>query len=344
MAKPKGYKATLSMRGNKKSGRPSQPDGLDRSDPEGMNVLAEAHFNDLRMRNQTERTVSSRRYGLILFLKWAQERDLRKPHEITRALLTSYQRHIWNHRKKNGQPLAVGTQLGRLAAVRGFFKWLYREEIISGDPSALMELPKEEHRLPEDTLSEAEVGRILSVPDITDPLGIRDRTLLELLYSTAIRRTEAANLKVRDISRDRQTVHIKQGKGGKDRFVPIGKRALDWLERYLDEVRPLLQVDFEDQALFLTGYGYGISSGSLGNIVAKTVKEALNRSGSCHLLRHACATHMMEHGADSRVIQQLLGHAKLETTQIYTEISIRFLREVHAKTHPLADSPAAGER
>lgn len=338
MAKPKGYKATLSMRGNKKSGRPSQPDNLDRTDPDGLNVLADSHLESLRMRNHTERTVSSRRYALILFLKWAQERDLRKPEQITCSILTSYQRHVWNHRKKNGQPLAIGTQLSRLCAMRSLFKWLYRQEIIAGDPSALLELPKEEHRLPEETLSEPEVANILAVPDINDPLGIRDRALLELLYSTAIRRTEAANLEIRDISRDRQTVHVRKGKGGKDRYVPIGKRALEWLERYLDEVRPLLQVDFEDQALFLSGYGHGISSGSLGNIVRKAVSEALNRPGSCHLLRHACATHMLEHGADSRVIQQLLGHAKLETTQIYTEVSIRLLREVHGKTHPLAQS------
>ena len=338
MAKPKGYQAALSMRGNKKGGKLCKLEPLDLSDPNGMNVLSEKYLENLAMINRSDKTISSRRYQLYHFLIWSKERDLGKPEQFTRSILTSYQRHLWNRRTDTGQPLAVGTQMGFLAAVRGFFKWMFREEIIAGDPSALMEMPKEERRLPEETLTEEEVKRIFAVPDVSDPLGIRDRALLELMYSTAIRRTEAANLEVRDVSRERQTLHVRKGKGKKDRYVPIGKRALEWVERYLNEVRPLLQEGFEDQTLFLSGYGHGISSGSLGNLVRKTVHKALNRPGSCHLLRHACATHMLEHGADSRVIQQLLGHAKLETTQIYTEVSIKLLREVHAKTHPLAES------
>ena len=199
-------------------------------------------------------------------------------------------------------------------------------------------MPKEEHRLPADTLSESEVSTILAVPDVKDPLGVRDRAMLELLYSSAIRRSELARLQLRDLHRERRTLHVS-GKGGKDRIVPVGERALLWLDNYLAKVRPLLCVHGDEQALFLTGYGRGFSANSLGNLIKQNVEQAHpGRSGNCHLLRHACATHMLEHGADVRIIQQLLGHAKLETTQIYTAVSIKLLQDVHARTHPASQA------
>ncbi len=178
------------------------------------------------------------------------------------------------------------------------------------------------------------MSAILSVPNVTDPLGIRDRAMLELLYSTGIRRSELARLQLRSLHGERKTLHV-QGKGGRDRIVPVGDRALAWLDKYLAQVRPLLAVHAGEQALFLTGYGRGFSANSLGNLIKQAIRKAHpDRAGNCHLLRHACATHMLEHGADVRIIQQLLGHAKLETTQIYTEVSIKLLQDVHARTHP----------
>lgn len=322
------------MRDGKTNGRPSQPDTLDRSDPEGMAMLSESFLIYLAVKNHKERTLETRRYALKLFMTWAQDRDLKRPSTITRSILESYQRHLWSHRKKDGKPLATGTQIGRLSAVRQFFKWLYKDGRIEADPAAHLEMPKEERRLPHDTLSEIEVADLLAAPEVADPLGVRDRAILELLYSTGIRRTETARLELRDLSTERATLFIRKGKGGKDRVVPIGKRALQWVERYLGEVRPLLHIDLAEQGLFLTGYGAPFTPNSLGNLVTKLVRQSLGKRGSCHLLRHACATHMLDHGADSRVIQQLLGHAKLETTQIYTEVSIKLLQEVHARTHP----------
>ncbi len=332
----RGYRRAKLLRGQERgAGREATPDGLDRSDPGGLAALADAYLLALGVKNFSARTIDTRRYALTLFLKWGQERDLRRPGDITRPVLESYQRGLWHHRKKDGNPLSVGTQIGRLAAVRGLFKWLCRDGHLDADPAAHLEMPKEQRRLPQDTLSEAEVADILNVPDTTDPLGIRDRAMLELLYSTALRRTELARLELRDLNAGRATLHVRNGKGGKDRVVPVGGRALGWCARYLGEVRPLLQIEMGEAALFLTGYGKGFSPNSLGNLVRKTVERSgVGRPGSCHLLRHACATHMLEHGADTRVIQQLLGHAKLETTQIYTEVSIRLLRDVHARTHP----------
>jgi len=331
----RGYQRARLLRGREQGkGREAKPDGLDRSDSESLAVLADAFLLALEVKNYSARTLDTLRYALTLFLQWCQERELKRPETITKPILESYQRHLWNHRKKDSKPLSAGTQIGRLTAVRQLFKWLCKENHLPADPAAHLEMPRAEHRLPKDTLSETEVSAVLNIPNITDPLGIRDRAMLELLYSTALRRTELARLELRDLNSDRKTLFVRKGKGSKDRIVPVGVRALEWVSRYLEGTRPLLQIDMAEQALFLTGYGRGFSPNSLGNLVTNAVRKALGKRGSCHLFRHACATHMFERGADTRIIQQLLGHSKLETTQIYTEVSIKLLQDVHERTHP----------
>lgn len=339
MPKTKGLqRAKLLQTQQPGAGRKAEPDGLDRSQADGLAVLMDAYLLRLAVKHQSPRTIETRRRALVAFVRWCNERDLITPKQITRPILESYQRQLWSHRTKANKPLAVGTQIGRLAAVRGLFKWLCREAWLDADPAAHLEMPKEEHRLPADTLSESEVTVILSAPNITDALGIRDRAMLELLYSTGIRRAELARLQLRDLHRERRTLHV-DGKGGKDRIVPVGERALSWIEKYLANVRPLLCIHADEQALFLTGYGRGFSANSLGNLIKQHIERAHpGRAGNCHLLRHACATHMLEHGADVRIIQQLLGHSKLETTQVYTEVSIKLLQDVHARTHPASQA------
>ena len=200
--------------------------------------------------------------------------------------------------------------------------------------------PRLRASMPIKALSVTEIEAILAAPDIADPLGLRDRAFLELFYSTGIRRTEMARLKVGDLNRDKRILWIRQGKGRKDRVVPVGARALHWLGLYLEKTRPLLQTPASGQALFLSGYGERLTGGYVGNWVRRVIDAAaIGRTGSCHLFRHSCATHMLENGADIRFIQQLLGHARLDTTQIYTDVSIVQLREVHARTHPHARMP-----
>ncbi len=310
----------------------------------------DSYLKWLAVKGQSPRTIETRRRGLVLFIRWCEESGLALPVQISRTVLQGYQFHLWDHRTRSGRHLAAGTQIGRLTAVRGLFRWLCRQAVLDNDPSALLDLPREARRLPANTLSEAEVMAILQVPDIHDLLGVRNRAMLEVLYSTGIRRIELARLELCDVHRERQTLYVL-GKGGKDRVVPLGRPALAWLERYMQEVRPLLCMQPEEQALFLTGYGHGFSTGSLGGLIKQMIHQAHpRRAGGCHLLRHACATHMLEHGADVRVIQKLLGHAKLETTQIYTEVSIKLLQQVHRRTHPACreksfpDGPETGKR
>jgi len=184
------------------------------------------------------------------------------------------------------------------------------------------------------------------VPDVRTSMGLRDRAILETFYSTGMRRAELAGLRVGHVDADRGTVMVRQGKGRKDRVVPIGDRALLWIARYRDEARPELVVGgWDEGVLFLNPMGEPLDLGDLTALVADYVKRSgLGKEGSCHLLRHTMATLMLENGADTRIIQEILGHASLETTQIYTHLSILSVKKVHAATHPGKPAPRAVPR
>ncbi|ELS8079780.1 TPA: tyrosine-type recombinase/integrase, partial [Escherichia coli] len=185
-------------------------------------------------------------------------------------------------------------------------------------------------------LSVDEVEQVLAQPDLTTPGGIRDRALMEVLWSTGIRRSEAAGLEVFSVDASRRILTIVQGKGKQDRVVPVGERALWWVQHYLHHVRPQLLVNPHCKALFVALDGVeGLTPNGITNIVSHHMKASgLVAHGSCHLFRHAMATQMLENGADLRWIQAMLGHASVESTQIYTQVSVRALQAVHASTHP----------
>jgi integrase/recombinase XerD len=169
---------------------------------------------------------------------------------------------------------------------------------------------------------------------IHDPLGLRDRAILETIYSTGIRRSEAVKLGVYDIDAERGTVLVREGKRSEDRIVPIGERALRWIDKYQDKVRPRLLTDPNDTTLFISRLGGAMTPSHLTLLARQYVRASgIGKSGSCHLFRHAMATLMLEHGADVRMIQAMLGHASLETTALYTHVAIRALKEVHERTH-----------
>jgi len=269
------------------------------------------------------------------FLKWLIERDLRDVKDITKPIIESYQRHLWRWRKANGKPMAVSTQTSHLGCIKLFFSWLTKQNYLLANPASEIEMPRREKRLPQQGLSLYEVKRLFNTPDVSDPLGVRDRSMLEVFYSTGIRRTELTNLEMTDVNEERATLQIRQGKGHKDRVVPLGARALKWIERYENEVRSKLLMDMSTRSLFLTSYGEKFNPDVISRMVSKYMKKAeITKTGSCHLLRHSCATHMLEGGADIRFIQQLLGHESLETTSIYTRVSIEQLKLVHSQSHP----------
>jgi len=326
---------------SRRGGNTKQIDGLDKVDPNGMARWYETYLEQLAVRNYAAHTISNRRLALTAFLRWCRERDLIRPQDVTRPILESYQRWMHHHRKKNGNPLGFTTQRGRMVAIKDYFRWLCRQNIVLHNPASELEMPRSERRLPKGALNESEIERIMAVPDISQPLGVRDRAIMETLYSSGIRRVEVVRLELGDLNIERGVLFIRQGKGKKDRVVPIGARALSWITKYLHDVRPDLVTDLRERALFLSGYGdSAISADYLTRLITSYIRRAGIMTGGCHLFRHTCATLMLENGADIRFIQQLLGHANLSTTQIYTEVSIRQLQRVHAMTHP-AERPAA---
>ena len=307
----------------------------DAADAHGFPQLAQAFLESMRVRNYSEATVETRAHHLREFVKWCAERSITRPADITKPVLERYQRHLYHHRKKNGQPLSFYAQNGALVPVRALFKWLCRQNHLLANPAADIDLPRVEKRLPRHVLTANEAERVIALPDIADPLGLRDRAILETLYSTGMRRMELLNLKLYDLDAERGTIFVRQGKGKKDRMIPMGARAFGWVTRYLEEARPKLALALNDAHVFLTQDGLAFERDRLTQIVAEYIRAAdIGKTGSCHLFRHTCATLMLENGADIRFIQQLLGHEKLETTQIYAQVSIRMLKEVHTRTHP----------
>jgi integrase/recombinase XerD len=288
-----------------------------------------------REKNYSAATIEARDVYIRYFLIWCDERGLNRPQDITKPILERYQRYLFLYRKEDGQPLTTRSQHTRVTPLRAFFKWLARNNHILYNPASELELPRLERRLPKHVLTVREAESVLAQPDLGTATGIRDRAMLETLYSTGMRRMELLNLHLNDIDVDRGTVMIRQGKGKKDRMIPIGERALEWIAKYRDDVRPELAAGGDDGSLFLTHLGEAFTPNRLTQLVRDHVNAAkLGKTGACHLFRHTMATLMLENGADIRFIQAMLGHAELSTTQIYTQVSIRKLKDIHTATHP----------
>jgi integrase/recombinase XerD len=298
-------------------------------------ALLEKHLENMRLKSYSEYTIRTRRRLIGFFLEWATERGVTEPVEVTRTVLEAWQRHLFHYRKKNGEPLHHTAQHDRIVPLRVWFKWMARNHYILHNPASELELPRIGFHLPKAVLSAHEAEQILAQPDIGDPLGLRDRAILETLYSTGMRRMELIGLKVWDIDVERAMVTIRQGKGRKDRIIPLGDRAALWVRKYLSEARPRLVSEPDDHSVFLSNAGEALSLDHLTHVARSYVDAAnIGKSGACHLFRHTMATLMLEGGADIRFIQAMLGHADLKTTQIYTHVAIRQLQEIHRATHP----------
>ena len=305
------------------------------ADPQGMYQMVQAYLQWMAIKNYSDKTISGREFFLFWFLEWCGQRGLLRPSEITKPILERYQRTLFHYRKKNGDPLSFRSQFNRLVAIRAWFKWLAKENHLLYNPASELELPKLERRLPKAVLSEREAESVLNQTDLGEPMGLRDRAILEVLYSTGIRRQELIDLLVQDVDPERGTLFVRQGKGRVDRMIPIGDRALQWVDKYLETTRPELACGRDEGRLFLNHYGQAISPNGLTRLVRNYIDKAqIGKRGSCHLFRHTLATLMLENGADIRFIQAMLGHVKLDTTQIYTQVSIKKLKEVHTLTHP----------
>jgi integrase/recombinase XerD len=220
-----------------------------------------------------------------------------------------------------------------ISSLKRLFRYLLRQGKINADPTLQIDTPKLPRNLPK-SLSEQDVEQLLNAPDIQTPLGLRDRTMFEVLYATGLRVSELVTLRITQVSMDMGVVRV-MGKGSKERLVPLGEESLDWLRHYLADGRGVLLDKQMSNALFVTARGEGMTRQMFWYLIKKHAKHGgLNKSLSPHTLRHAFATHLLNHGADLRVVQMLLGHADISTTQIYTHVARERLKQLHAMHHP----------
>lgn len=310
---------------------PGDPD-----DPDGFANLVEGFCEWMAVRGYSRTTIERYHVSLALFADWAVARGVEQPREVTRPVVEAYQRALFHFRQVNGKPLTFRSQTARLVALRQFYRWLARSHRVLINPTAELELPRVPRWQPRRAMTIAEVEDVLAQPDLNGPDGLRDRAVLEVFYSTGIRASELAALTVFDLDIASGSLAVNAGKGGRSRVVPIAERAVGWCEKYLLDSRPQLAVPPDDgDRLFVNNRGTALSAKRLTAIARKHLDSAgVTKPGACHLFRHTAATLMLEGGADIRFIQQLLGHAELTTTQLYTHVSIAALKAVHERTHP----------
>ncbi|NNJ72761.1 MAG: tyrosine-type recombinase/integrase [Enterobacterales bacterium] len=284
-------------------------------------------------------TINGKSTNLSLFFKWCQNHGITEVSETTTEILDNYQAHLNQYQKPhNAENLCRATIRARLTSVKVFLRCLFQKNIIETNDFESFELPKLGRRLPKPVLSQKEVALIFEQVHIGDIKGVRDRAILETFYASGIRRFELSQLTIDDIDFDQHQLRVNQGKGHKDRYVPIANRACYWLYRYLKYARPKLAKEGCNSVLFVTNRGNAYRPTQLSEMVAKNIKlSGIRKTGACNQFRHAAATHMVDNGADIRHVQEFLGHADISTTQIYLHVSMTKLRAVYEKTHPAAN-------
>jgi len=285
--------------------------------------------------NYSERTIINSKRSLKYFNQYLQELNIFSPLDVTKFTIEDYRSFLFRYRKKNDMPLTTQEQRKRLSHVKLFFSYLVKQDAMLYNPASELEMPRQSSVLPEFYLTKTEMAKVLKTPDLETVRGVRDRAILEVFCATGMRRTELTNLLTTDIHFEKEVVFIRQGKGQKDRVVPISKRGISWVQYYIEEARPVFLSKATD-VLFLNRYGDSIHP----DFLTKTVRDYLNQAnikkpGSCHLFRHTLATIMLEQGAEIMDIAQMLGHKRLETTQVYAKVVITKLKETYRKTHPL---------
>jgi len=307
-----------------------------------MNIesLIPKYLNHLRVLNRSAHEIKNTKYYIRVFIRYLN--DCHATHtiqEIDYETVRDYQEDLSFKISRYGTPWKARSQNKAVSALRSFFKWLIREDYIISDPTAKIQYAKEPEPLPRHILEEPEIRKILKQPDTQTPLGYRDRVILEILYSTGIRKGELENLKLQDVDIKDGFLRIEQGKNRKDRVVPLGKIACQYLQNYIVSIRsetPKGKHKGRDTGfIFLNQRGNKLHHDTVWNIVIHYAKQAgIKKKVTPHSFRHTCATHMVRHGAHIRHLQEMLGHKSIETTQIYTRVTINDLKKVHAQYHP----------
>jgi integrase/recombinase XerD len=272
----------------------------------------------------SDNTLSAYGSDLKQFDKWLEAKEL---FNVEQQDINQF----FVYRKQQGMSKRSVARI--LSSLKRFYGYLLREGLIQSDPCELIDAPRLAPALPE-SLSENDVESLLQAPEIVSALGFRDRAMLELLYATGLRVSELVELNFQQVNFRQGCLRVV-GKGEKERLVPVGEEAMEWLERYLNQARPMILGARQSDYLFVTNRGSSMTRQAFWHIIKRYAKQAgIDKHLSPHTLRHAFATHLLNHGADLRVVQLLLGHSDLSTTQIYTHIAQQRLKELHSQFHP----------
>ncbi len=301
-----------------------KPNDADRSDLENtMDRFLDAIWME---RGLSANTLAAYRADLMALGRWLQGKSVMVSDAQRSDLLDFIAWRV----EQGARPRSTARQL---SSFRRFFRYILREGIISEDPTARIAMPKIGRSLPT-SLTEDEVESLLKAPDVAEPLGNRDRTMLELLYATGLRVSELINLRRGQINLNQGVLRIV-GKGDRERLIPLGEESQDWLQEYLKGARVEILLDRQTDYLFPTRRGDRMTRQAFWHIIKRYARKAgIKKKLSPHTVRHAFATHLLNHGADLRVVQMLLGHSDLSTTQIYTHVARERLKDLHSEHHP----------
>lgn len=305
----------------------------DLSDPGALPLQARRYLRWMEQTGYRSTTIHTRTKYLDWFVDWCAQRAIYRPEEVDAVLALRYQRYWFEYRKADGRPLSFDSQNDRITAVRELYRYLRKQGVVLYSAFDDLTLARCDDRLPRAVLSVEQVAAVLAQPDLKTVMGLRDRAMLEVFYATGIRRAELLGLCLFDLDFANTSLFIRNTKNRTDRKIPISLRALEWVEKYLQQVRPLF-VKENVAEVFLSQQGFVLEASYLTSIVSGYMRSSDIPQGSCHAFRHSCATHMLEHGADLRYVQEMLGHKDVSSTQIYTRVSLTKLKDVYAQSHP----------
>jgi integrase/recombinase XerD len=297
--------------------------------------LQEKYRQHLTLLNYSTGTIQGHLFYLNRFLRYLKEIGIEEITGVTKDTIRNYQAHLYEEINTKGEPNSVSSQNNALKVVKSFFRFLCENDYLVGDPSREISYARTPRRLPRSILTQAEMKKLLHAPDTKTAMGYRDRAILELLYSTGLRKEEVNHLLLQDVDYDEGFLRVNSGKDDKDRVVPVGKIACRYLENYIKAVRPTFIRDPYNDHLFLSLKGNRLSKNVLWGMIKRYARRAkIKKTIFPHTFRHTCATLMLRNKANIRHIQEMLGHASLDSTQVYTSVSIVDLKEVHSRCHP----------
>jgi integrase/recombinase XerD len=306
------------------------------NEPLNFDALFGRYSQHLESLNYSSVTLRTLEVYFHRFAEFLAESKITDVHTVTAAVLQEFQRWVFYQPTVRGTARTVASQNRVLSGIRNFFAFLTREGYLAHNPAQGLRLSKEPDALPKNVLTPEEARKIIEAPDVHTLSGYRDRTLLEVLYATGVRKAELRNLTVADVNLEEELLRVNRGKGGKDRVVPLSAIACQFLENYIKAIRPELLKGRDTDKLFLSiRDGVPIGVHGIKQIINRYVRRLnLKKHVTCHLWRHSCATHLLKNNANLRHVQEMLGHKSLATTERYLRLTIADLKEAHHKFHP----------